>query len=72
MKEECLEKSTIRYVNLQANVIGSPHHIYSMENIDPIYVYINWIRAKVFTMRYQLADSHMSNSKHTVPKVLRY
>ena len=62
LKEGSKDKTSLRYLNLEACTIGTPHPIYSMMNVDPVYVHMNSIKVKVLTMRYHLADSHMEKS----------
>ena len=62
LQDGCKEKSSLKYLNLSVCAIGTPHPIYSMKNTDPIYVHMNVIRAKLLTLRYNLAASHVTNS----------
>ena len=62
LQDGCKEKSSLKYLNLNACAIGTPHSIYSMKNTDPVYVHMNVIKARLLTLRYNLAASHVTKS----------
>lgn len=66
LKDDCEEKISLHYLNLDSCTLGMPHSIYSMKNIDPIFVHMNSVKTKVLVMRYNLADSPMAKSRNNI------